>query len=186
MCSHFSWDHGKVCRWSDGRVNNDGHCNPPKYWDTGNDTSKPVNTGPTAKELNDGLGKPACGVGIHQSQKPGCKTCSPPRGGDAYRKAMAYQFRDETGQLCVPICVNRVKHQSYRKVMAGGMSGYQKYVALKNGNSSCRKPRRNCAYNDHTRKAFYSDVGLGRKCNPNFDTKVFDTCADDPTKAENC
>jgi len=99
---------------------------------------------------------------------------------------MGYQFRDETGQICAPICVNRVKHQSYRKVMAGGMYGYQKYVALKNGNSSCRKPRRNCNYNDHTRKAFYSDVGLGRRCNPNFDTKVFDTCADDPTKAENC
>jgi len=187
MCAHTTWDFCKVCRNEDGSANNDGNCNPPKYWDFGNDTSKPVHTGCTPEEMNSCLGKPAHGVGINEATPDGTTTCGPPQGENYSVGFYSYAWvPDGATQACVPICRNTAHGQQYYKVICNALYMWAYLQGLINGNASCHKPAQNCHYNDHTREAFYEDFGLGHNCNPSFDTGVFATCAADPTDLDNC
>jgi len=183
MCGHFSWDFGMVCRNSDGSANNRGGCQSPLYWDDGMDPTKPVHAGLTPCEANKGWGKPAGGLGNEpgMSQQPGWKPCQPPTDPVEYQKAFAYQWKPPgENRTCVPICVNRAKKKSYRKVLGGALPMAIYDQGLRQGSASCKKPARNCNFNDHVRDAFYRSVGFGKSCTESFNTTVYDTCAKDP------
>lgn len=189
MCAHYTWDFGMVCRGPDGRANNNGMCRPPNYWDDGMDPSKPVHTGMTPCEAQKCWGKPAGGMGNEpfMSQEEGWKPCKPPDNQEEYEAAFAYGWKPPgENRSCVPICVNRKKKKSYRKVMCGAMSMARYRQGLRYGFAHCRRPARNCDFNDHVRDGFYRSVGFGKKCRESFNTSVYDTCASDPETSTNC
>jgi len=185
MCGHPTYDYSKVCRYSDGRANNHGTCTCPGCkWDYY----------PTPDDCDKCLCKPAGGQGVSQIAPSGYKgCCSTPKTRDEKDLASLYAWVppcDSKGRACMLQCVNRVKHVAYMKTMCGNLAGWRYSYGLRTQNPRCKKPKRNCNYNDHPRDHFYRAIGIARNCKPGFNTGVIGTCTNaikkDPTDYGKC
>jgi len=130
---------------------------------------------PTPEECDKCLCKPAGGKGVRQIAPSGYKGCCSTPSGKEKDLFFAYGWVppcDSKGRACMPQCIYRVHRMIYGKTMCFNLGKWGYSYGLRTQNPRCKKPRRNCNYNDHPRGHFYRAIGIARNCKPYFNTGV--------------